>query len=210
VGAVEDCARTAAPAAPPDGATVTDRVEDSLAELARLAADLGPALAPPGHAEFLQAVTQAVRKLPFGGRLLVSAGDQDGERLEFVAAAGAGAEQLFGVRIPAGQGIVGWILASGQPIQLVVKPAWSWQFSPGGRPEPVDRQARVHRAVHELADLAYFRGVMLVGAVDNVPAPSYPVAVRRRLLGRANQHTDPFAITYNPAPPVEFGAPAST
>ena len=23
----------------------------------------------------------------------------------------------------------------------------------------------------------------------------------------ANQHTDPFAITYNPAPPVEFGAP---
>jgi signal transduction protein with GAF and PtsI domain len=53
--------------------------------------------------------------------------DQDGERLEFVAAAGAGAEQLVGMRIPAGQGIVGWVLASGQPIQLVVKPAWSWQ-----------------------------------------------------------------------------------
>jgi subtilisin family serine protease len=60
---------------------------------------------------------------------------------------------------------------------------------------------------HELADLAYFRGVMLVGAVNNVPAPSYPSQYASVFSVAANQHTDPFAITYNPAPPVEFGAP---
>jgi subtilisin len=60
---------------------------------------------------------------------------------------------------------------------------------------------------HELADLAYFRGVMLVGAVNNVPAPSYPSQYASVFSVAANPHTDPFAITYNPAPPVEFGAP---
>jgi subtilisin len=60
---------------------------------------------------------------------------------------------------------------------------------------------------HELADLAYFRGVMLVGAVNNVPVPSYPSQYASVFSVAANQHTDPFAITYNPAPPVEFGAP---
>jgi GAF domain-containing protein len=44
--------------------------------------------------------------------------DQDGEWLEFVAAAGAGAEVVVGMRIPAGQGVAGWVLASGQPIEL--------------------------------------------------------------------------------------------
>jgi subtilisin len=63
--------------------------------------------------------------------------------------------------------------------------------------------------LHELADLAYFRGVMrmLVGVVNNVPAPSYPSQYARVFSVAANQHTDPFAITYNSAPPVEFGAP---
>jgi GAF domain-containing protein len=97
---------------------VTDRVEGSLGELARLAADLGPALAPPGHAELLQAVTQAVRELFSAAACSLALVDQDGERLEFVAAAGAGAEQLVGMRISAGQGIAGWVLASGQPIEL--------------------------------------------------------------------------------------------
>jgi GAF domain-containing protein len=97
---------------------VTDRVEDILGELAGLAADLGPALVPPGHAELLQAVTEVVRDVFSAAACSLALVDQDGERLEFVAAAGAGAEQLVGMRIPAGQGIVGWVLASGQPIEL--------------------------------------------------------------------------------------------
>jgi GAF domain-containing protein len=97
---------------------VSDHVEDVLGELARLAADLGPALAPAGHAELLQAVTQAVRELFSAAACSLALVDPDGEWLEFVAAAGAGAEVVVGMRIPAGRGVAGWVLASGQPIEL--------------------------------------------------------------------------------------------
>jgi GAF domain-containing protein len=97
---------------------VTDPVEDSLAELAGLAADLGPALAPSGHAELLQAVTEAMRDLFSAAACSLALVDEDGEHLEFAAAAGAGAELVVGMRIPAGRGIAGWVLASGQPIEL--------------------------------------------------------------------------------------------
>lgn len=97
---------------------MTDNVEDMLGELARLAADLGPALAPAGHTELLQAITHAVRDLFAAAACSLALVDQDGEHLEFVAAAGAGAEVVVGMRIPAGRGIAGWVLASGQPIEL--------------------------------------------------------------------------------------------
>jgi GAF domain-containing protein len=97
---------------------VSDPVEDVLGELARLAADLGPALAPAGHTELLQAVTRAVRELFSAAACSLALVDQDGEWLEFAAAAGAGSEAVVGMRIPAGQGVAGWVLASGQPIEL--------------------------------------------------------------------------------------------
>ena len=97
---------------------MSDHLEDLLGELAQLAADLGPALAPSGHAELLQAITQAVRDLFSAAACSLALVDQDGDWLEFVAAAGAGAEVVVGMRIPAGRGIAGWVLASGQPIEL--------------------------------------------------------------------------------------------
>lgn len=60
---------------------------------------------------------------------------------------------------------------------------------------------------HELADEAYFKGVMLVCAVNNVPAPSYPSQYASVFSVAAHERHDPFGFDYNPAPPVEFGAP---
>lgn len=60
---------------------------------------------------------------------------------------------------------------------------------------------------HDLADQAYFAGVMLVCAVNNVPAPSYPSLYSSVFSVAAHERTDPFGFDYNPAPPVEFGAP---
>src|SRR3712207_8542927 len=39
---------------------------------------------------------------------------EDGTELEFVAADGAGADQIRGVRLPAGRGIAGFVALSGQ------------------------------------------------------------------------------------------------
>ena len=59
---------------------------------------------------------------------------------------------------------------------------------------------------HDLADRAYFRGMALVSAANNVPAPSYPSLFSSVLSVAAHAEPDPFRIYYNPAPPVEFGA----
>jgi subtilisin family serine protease len=60
---------------------------------------------------------------------------------------------------------------------------------------------------HEIADEAYFRNVMLVCAVNNVPKPSYPSQYSSVFSVAAHEGKDPFAFDYNPSPPVEFGAP---
>ncbi|GAB4579311.1 MAG: hypothetical protein Fur0022_20490 [Anaerolineales bacterium] len=60
---------------------------------------------------------------------------------------------------------------------------------------------------HQLADEAFFRGVALVSAVNNVPAPSYPSLYSSVISVAAHDQQDPFTYYYNPAPPVEFGAP---
>jgi subtilisin family serine protease len=60
---------------------------------------------------------------------------------------------------------------------------------------------------HELADLAYFRNVALVAAANNLPVPSFPSVYAAVLSVAAHEGTDPECFYYNPAPPVEFGAP---
>jgi subtilisin len=60
--------------------------------------------------------------------------------------------------------------------------------------------------LHDLADLAYFRNVMLVVAANNLPVPSYPSVYASVISVAAHQLQDPRVVYYNPAPPVEFGA----
>jgi len=60
---------------------------------------------------------------------------------------------------------------------------------------------------HELADDAYFHNILLVSAVNNIPAPSYPSLYSSVVSVAAHEGHDPFTYYYNPAPPVEFGAP---
>lgn len=67
---------------------------------------------------------------------------------------------------------------------------------------------REHFALfHELVDEAYFRHMMLVCAINNIPAPSYPSQFASVFSVAAHDRRDPFGIDYNPAPPVELGAP---
>jgi subtilisin len=60
---------------------------------------------------------------------------------------------------------------------------------------------------HRLTDDAYFKNVVLVSAVNNIPAPSYPSLYSSVISVAAHQLPDPFTYYYNPSPPVEFGAP---
>ena len=60
--------------------------------------------------------------------------------------------------------------------------------------------------LHEIADEAYFRNVLLVSAANNVSVASYPSLYAAVVSVAAHDHPAPDAWFYNPAPPVEFGA----
>ena len=64
-----------------------------------------------------------------------------------------------------------------------------------------------HGLFHDLADEAYFRGTALVCAVNNAPVPSYPSQYAAVFSVAAHLSTDRESLSYNPDPPVEFGAP---
>lgn len=60
---------------------------------------------------------------------------------------------------------------------------------------------------HQIADEAAFAGVILVCAINNVPAETYPAQFSSVISVAAHDGRDPFSLEANPAPPVDFGAP---
>lgn len=63
-----------------------------------------------------------------------------------------------------------------------------------------------YAALHELADLAYYRGTILVTAANNMPVPSFPSVFASVISVAAHDVPEPYTFYYNPEPPVEFGA----
>ncbi len=61
--------------------------------------------------------------------------------------------------------------------------------------------------LHELADSAYHRNMMLVTAANNSPVPSYPSMYASVFSVAAHGIPNSSSFFYNPKPPVEFGAP---
>ena len=60
--------------------------------------------------------------------------------------------------------------------------------------------------LHQVADDAYFKGTVLVCAANNVPGPTYPSQYAAVVSVAARPGGNPYAVAYNPHPPVEFGA----
>jgi subtilisin family serine protease len=61
-------------------------------------------------------------------------------------------------------------------------------------------------ALHELADEAYFRNVVLVTAANNQATASAPSLCASVISVGSHDVPDPFRIYANPRPPIEFGA----
>jgi subtilisin len=59
---------------------------------------------------------------------------------------------------------------------------------------------------HELVDLAYFRNVAVVSAMNNLPRPSFPSQYASVFSVASHAVPDPYHFYYNHKPPVEFGA----
>ena len=61
--------------------------------------------------------------------------------------------------------------------------------------------------LHEIADLAYFKRVVLVTAANNMPVESFPSLFSAAISVAAHGDGPDSGHYYNPDPPVEFGAP---
>jgi len=60
--------------------------------------------------------------------------------------------------------------------------------------------------LHELADVAYFKRVMLIASAHNMPVESFPWRFASVISVGSHEHEDPHTFYANPSPPVEFFA----
>lgn len=60
---------------------------------------------------------------------------------------------------------------------------------------------------HDIADRAAHAGTVIVCAMNNLAAPSYPSEFGSVISVAATSGTDPFEVLANPTPPADFGAP---
>jgi subtilisin family serine protease len=68
-------------------------------------------------------------------------------------------------------------------------------------------RSKLAQELRELADLAYFRGSVLVASAHNMPVESYPWRFSGVVSVGSHEGLDPFEYYANPHPPVEFAAP---
>jgi GAF domain-containing protein len=89
-----------------------------LRELGELASSLGPAVRPAETDELLRSLTETARRLFGAAACSLALLTEDETELLYTTAAGQGADDVTGMRIPASQGIAGWVVQTGQPIAI--------------------------------------------------------------------------------------------
>ena len=92
--------------------------DELLAEVGELATSLGPAVRPTGSRELLGSLTETARRLFGAAACSLALLSEDESELVYTTAAGQGAEDVTGIRMPSSQGIAGWVVQSGQPIAV--------------------------------------------------------------------------------------------
>jgi GAF domain-containing protein len=92
--------------------------DELLRQLGELASSLGPALRPAGTDELLRSLTETARRLFGAAACSLALLTEDESELVYTVAAGQGADDVTGMRIPASRGIAGWVVQSGQPIAI--------------------------------------------------------------------------------------------
>ena len=92
--------------------------DELLRELGELATSLGPAVRPAGTDELLRSLTETARRLFGAAACSLALLSEDESELLYTIAAGEGADDVTGLRIPTSQGIAGWVVQSCQPIAI--------------------------------------------------------------------------------------------
>ena len=93
-------------------------VDGMLADLAAIASALVDTVSPPALQDGMRGVTAVALRYFNAAACSIAVVDDEAEELLYVAASGAGADAVVGMRLPVGRGIGGWVAQSGQPIAV--------------------------------------------------------------------------------------------
>src|SRR6516225_12277477 len=115
---VRHCCRSPGPGWPEPPGTKPMTPDELLRQLGELATTLGPAVRPAGTDELLRSLTETARRLFGAAACSLALLSEDESELLYTIAAGEGADDVTGLRIPTSQGIAGWVVQSGQPIAI--------------------------------------------------------------------------------------------
>jgi GAF domain-containing protein len=89
-----------------------------LADLNRIADAIGTATRPASAHALVAEVTATARAVFGAAGCSLALLSEDSSELVFTTVAGTGAETISGMRMPAGQGIAGWVVMTGQPLAV--------------------------------------------------------------------------------------------
>jgi signal transduction protein with GAF and PtsI domain len=92
--------------------------DDFLRSIGSLADSLGSSLRPMGHETLLRSIAEVARAMFGAAACSIALLDETGEYLEYTFATGIGADRTERLRIPSSQGIAGWAVSTGQPIEV--------------------------------------------------------------------------------------------
>ena len=92
--------------------------DEVLRDIGALADSLGSGLRPVGHDVLVRSIAEVARRMFGAAACSIALLDDSGEYLDYSFATGAGAEHAERLRIPASQGIAGWAVTTGQPIEV--------------------------------------------------------------------------------------------
>jgi GAF domain-containing protein len=92
--------------------------DDLLRELGETATALGPAITPVAPDELLLALTDTAREVFGAAACSLALLSDDESELVYTTAAGAGATDVTGMRMPSNRGVAGWVVRSGQPLAV--------------------------------------------------------------------------------------------
>lgn len=128
----------------------------------------GVAILPDASNELLQTIVEAAARLFEAAASSIALLDEAQHRLVFKVATGAGASEVIGLTVSVGEGIAGYVVATGQPMAVS-----SVQEDPRFARDTARKTGYVPRSILAMPLLYEDRPLGVIEVLDKIDAPSF-------------------------------------
>ncbi len=128
----------------------------------------GRAVLPSSNDELLQTVVEAAARIFGAAAASIALVDEQDKSLVFRVAYGAGRDEVLGMRVPMGQGIVGYVALTGQPLAVS-----NVQQDPRFARDTAAKTGYVPRSILAMPLLLRDRVIGVMEVLDKISAPSF-------------------------------------